>query len=1217
MEDDQIIVPEFTSIPDLENQYKTTKEAIFVHDYDQGKIIHVNENMLNMFGFSREEALDINLEKIISGKAPHTVEKTYEMFKKVKETGEISFEWHDRRKNGQLFWTDNVMKVVRIGGVSRIIVLARDITERKKKQLQLQTLVREHTQEILELNEKLTLANEELKIINDELENYKIQLEELVTIRTQELKRSEEKFSNVFHHSPCFIILRNAAKGTILDVNEAFTRKLGYSAEELKGKSLLSFEIIDKPLNKKMANILTKEGNYKNLEINLLTRSKEKLHCLASAEKVMIGQHQCIIDTISDISELKAIEQRLSLSEIRYSNFIEQSAEGVAFFRPRDPVDISLSQAMQARKLMNSSILIECNNAYSRMYGFESEKHLVNKSMIEISGEILEDDWMKILTEFVRADYRLTNFPTTEIEEDGSVLYFILNLTGIVQNQKLVGIWTSRRNISDLKKAEESLKYKSKLEQLIAEISTRFFNLAPELVDRNIEYALHEVCNSIGADAGFLMDIPYAEEYYRLTHAWSNDNITYDSKYFERIPLKKKDSWLFSEQIPDHYLISSSDSLPENSFIKSLFIKSGVISMVLVPIKFKGNLMAITGFSTTRSGRIWSSDEISLLKLISETFFNALIRRNSEKILIENERNYREIFNATKEAILIHNAQTGNIIDANQAALELFDIPQNEFHTSRTGDQHILASGLDSDSLLELVHQALHGKGKVFEWKAIRKDKSTFWAEVSFKSSEIGGDLKVISVLRDISERKKNEEVIRQSEERFRSIIQYLTDIILILNTKLEIIYESPSTSQVLGYSPGSLIGKSGIQFIHPDDLPVVLNDMNEVFLRRNDYRPTEFRAKHQDGHWISFEAIANNLLEHPAIQGIVITCRDVTERKMVEKALIISESKFRNIFNNSSDAIIILDRHYGILEANEVFLKMTGYTFDEIRKMKVPDVIADNYLPGFVDKLIRFFQHETLPAVECEIRCKSKVSVPVEINSKLIEFEGEIALVSIIRDITERRQLENRILDTILSTEEKEREKFARNLHDELGPLLSSIRMYVNSMSTNMDKKKHDFIISQLRKILSEAIQSTKELSNDLSPHILLNYGLVAALEWFNDQIKPYISVTLESNLGDARYSTSLELAIYRIIKELINNTIKHANAVAITIKLHLILGSIHLMYSDNGAGFPDKWQDKIEFLGMGMSNIMSRCRSIKAVSKFYNHAPHGMSFEMEVPIA
>ena len=305
---------------------------------------------------------------------------------------------------------------------------------------------------------------------------------------------------------------------------------------------------------------------------------------------------------------------------------------------------------------------------------------------------------------------------------------------------------------------------------------------------------------------------------------------------------------------------------------------------------------------------------------------------------------------------------------------------------------------------------------------------------------------------------------------------------------------------------------------------------------------PTDFRVKSNNGQWISLEVIADNMLDHPAINGIIITGRDVTETQKSEKALKISETKFRNIFNNSSDAIVIISNKYEFLEVNDVFLKATGYTLEETKKMKLTEIITDPYLPQLVDNLIRIFRKEHQSALECEIKSKSKQVFPAEINSKLIEFEGELALISVIRDITERKHLESRILDTIISTEEKEREKFARNLHDELGPLLSSIKMYVNSLSSDIEKPKHDFIISQLKIILKEVIQSTKELSNDLSPHVLANYGLIAALEWFINQLKPYISISLESNLKDERYPSSMELSIYRIIKELINNTVKHA---------------------------------------------------------------------------
>jgi signal transduction histidine kinase len=93
------------------------------------------------------------------------------------------------------------------------------------------------------------------------------------------------------------------------------------------------------------------------------------------------------------------------------------------------------------------------------------------------------------------------------------------------------------------------------------------------------------------------------------------------------------------------------------------------------------------------------------------------------------------------------------------------------------------------------------------------------------------------------------------------------------------------------------------------------------------------------------------------------------------------------------------------------------------------------------------------------------------------------------------------------------------------------------------------------------------------------------------------------------------MELSLYRIIRELVNNTIKHAKASKISIKLYLILKSMHLQYSDNGNGFNQNWHSGFESMGMGMSNILSRCRSINATSKFYNNAPNGMAFEMQVP--
>lgn len=819
-------------------------------------------------------------------------------------------------------------------------------------------------------------------------------------------------------------------------------------------------------------------------------------------------------------------------------------------------------------------------------------------------SKVLQEEYQKRI-----AEIKALNEKLTLINEEQSVTNEELKA---YQNklEELVSIRTY-----ELQKKEDSLKYKSRLESLFTGISTKFFNLSPELVDDCIYNSLKEISEFFGAEAAFLGEILYTESSYQISHVWKNEKVSYNPEYFKKAPLEDLKWWLEKIHEQDYFSVDYREPNNAEYNLKNSEHLSGTGRITFIPIIYQGKIVGFTGLSSLNGNHIWDNDEILMLHQISEVFVNALKRKESEKTLIENERNYREIFNATSEAIIIYDYHNSRIIDVNQAAIKLFGISYEEALHSRFDRYSNAELGFTRRTMLTQIRRTIKEGPVVFEWQAKRKNGEIFWTEVSLKQTEIAGDLRIIAVLRDISERKLSQEIIIQSEERFRSIVQFLTDIIMIINEEVMISYESPSCSLVLGYPPGYLIGKNGFDIIHPDDIPLVKNDLEEVFDNANDHVPTEFRVKGHNGQWISLEVIANNMLYHPAIQGIIITGRDVTERKRVEKALKISETKFRNIFNNSSDPIVIISNTNSFLEVNEVFLKATGYSLEETRKMKLTEIITDPYLPMLVERLVRIFKNEHQPVLECEIKCKGKLTFPAEINSKLIEYEGELALISVIRNITERKQLESRILDTIISTEEKEREKFARNLHDELGPLLSSIKMYINSLSSSIEKPKYDFIISQLKIILKEVIQSTKELSNDLSPHVLANYGLLAALEWFINQLKPYITITFETNLKDERFPTSMELSIYRIIKELINNTVKHAQATHITIRLFLILKSIHLHYADNGVGFNENWNDKYEDMGMGMSNIISRCRTINATNKFFNNAPKGMAFEMQVP--
>ena len=196
------------------------------------------------------------------------------------------------------------------------------------------------------------------------------------------------------------------------------------------------------------------------------------------------------------------------------------------------------------------------------------------------------------------------------------------------------------------------------------------------------------------------------------------------------------------------------------------------------------------------------------------------------------------------------------------------------------------------------------------------------------------------------------------------------------------------------------------------------------------------------------------------------------------------------------------------------------------------------------------------------------------------------------------RRLTEKMFLNAIIQTEEKERKRFAKDLHDGLGPLLSTVKMSVSSLSQMEHDEASREIVTNTEMIINEAIKSLKEISDNLSPHVLNNFGLLRALRNFTNKINATkaIEIKLESNMTDERFSNNIEVVLYRVVCELINNTIKHASAKTIEISLQKKNDYLSIAYHDNGIGFDKNKLEELSTMGgMGFSNIYSRINSLK----------------------
>lgn len=197
-----------------------------------------------------------------------------------------------------------------------------------------------------------------------------------------------------------------------------------------------------------------------------------------------------------------------------------------------------------------------------------------------------------------------------------------------------------------------------------------------------------------------------------------------------------------------------------------------------------------------------------------------------------------------------------------------------------------------------------------------------------------------------------------------------------------------------------------------------------------------------------------------------------------------------------------------------------------------------------------------------------------------------------------DKRLTQKRILNTIISTEEKERRRFSKDLHDGLGPLLSSIKLSISALKKNPSTKTYDTIIDNAMIAIEESIKSLKETSNNLSPHILNNFGIHRAITNFVNMLSlpKKLKVKFTSNINTTRYSPNIEAITYRMVCELVNNAIKHAHGTMITVNITSSDdGSLNITVSDNGKGFDVDMYEQDTKQGMGLYNISSRVSSLK----------------------
>ncbi len=259
--------------------------------------------------------------------------------------------------------------------------------------------------------------------------------------------------------------------------------------------------------------------------------------------------------------------------------------------------------------------------------------------------------------------------------------------------------------------------------------------------------------------------------------------------------------------------------------------------------------------------------------------------------------------------------------------------------------------------------------------------------------------------------RKEAEENLRKREKWFRALIENASDVTAIVDLEAKFIYGSPSAERLLGYDPKSLLGQDVFPLLHPEDRPAV----RESFARCVDNPGltvfSRFRIKHQDGSWRDFETLSKNLQQDPEIGGVVINARDVTERRAAEEALRQSEERFRQIAENVSDLIAVLD-----LQGRRLYNSPSYRSFlTDWRQLEGPKSFQEIH-PSDRRRFLSWLQDTVRTGFgrRAEFRLVDRAGAVhhVESQANLVHDQAGQAVNTVVvsRDITERKKAEDQI---------------------------------------------------------------------------------------------------------------------------------------------------------------------------------------------------------------
>jgi len=435
---------------------------------------------------------------------------------------------------------------------------------------------------------------------------------------------------------------------------------------------------------------------------------------------------------------------------------------------------------------------------------------------------------------------------------------------------------------ANLPGAGKSVPSRTRVEDLIAELSAKFIRLAPENIDRGIEEALKKVGNYAGADRGCVFLL--RNSHFDNTHEWCARGVPAHKDKLQGLRLSEFPYWQERQRRFETVCLPKIRELPLRAKAEKARLESmGIKSLLSVPMALNNSLFGFLGLASHRREQAWNEETISLLRIIGEIFVTALERRRTEEVLKESEKKYRRLVDNSLTGIYI--TQNHILKFCNQKFAEIFGYSRPEEMTGIHVQKLVAA---ESWELVDRQVRLREKKGKEsarYSFRAVRKDGAEFDVEVLGAKIIYDGLPAIQGTIIDIRDRKKAEESLWESENKYRALFEGVPVGLYRTTPKGKILDLNPTMVQMLGHEikEGVLGKNAGRYYLHPKDRARAAAIVSQDHVLRN----FEFQLRRADGKviWVqdNVHAVFDSRGHIAYYEGSLL---DITKQKQEEEAL-------------------------------------------------------------------------------------------------------------------------------------------------------------------------------------------------------------------------------------------------------------------------------------------------------------------------------------------